>query len=80
MACGLPIITTRVGLTLDIIKDGENGLFVDWTPRDMAKKVSYLLQNKELAAQFSRVNLSLVPNFEKKETIKNYAEKIKALV
>ena len=29
MACGVPVITTRVGGTADIVADGKNGLFVE---------------------------------------------------
>ena len=80
MACGLPVITTRVGLMPDIIKDGENGLFTDWTAEDMADKISRLLKNKEFQVKFVAAGLELVKRFEKKEAIKNYAEQLKSLI
>jgi glycosyltransferase involved in cell wall biosynthesis len=80
MACGLPVITTKVGLMLDIIVDGENGLFVDWSVEDMVEKIQDLLGNKELQAKFSKAGLELVKNFERKKEIKNYADKLKELI
>jgi len=80
MACGVPVITTKVGLALDIIKDKENGFFSDWVPGDMAEKIYYLLKNQELQKKFSIKGLEIVKNFEKKSAIKNYADKLKSLL
>ncbi|PIR41691.1 MAG: hypothetical protein COV30_02370, partial [Candidatus Yanofskybacteria bacterium CG10_big_fil_rev_8_21_14_0_10_37_15] len=80
MACGLPVVTTRVGLMPDIIKDGENGLFTDWLAEDMAEKIQTLLKDKELQDKFAAAGLELVKQFERKESIKNYADKLKQLI
>ncbi len=79
IACEVPIITTRVGLMPDIIKDGENGLFIDWNPVNMAEKILLLLNSPELQKKFSQSYLGLVKQFEKKTAIKNYAEKLQKL-
>lgn len=80
MACGVPVITTRVGLMPDIIKDGENGLFTGWDAEGMAEKISKLLGDKILQDKFRIAGLELVKQFEKKEAIKNYADKLKELI
>jgi len=79
MACGLPVITTRVGLMLDIIKNGDNGLFTDWNPHGIADRILHLLYSENLQKKFSSAGLELVKQFEKKAAIKNYAEKLKNL-
>lgn len=80
MACSLPIITTRVGIALDFIRDKENGLFIDWNPDDIANKISYLLADEELQRRFSRAGMDIVQQFEKKATIKNYADKLQQFI
>lgn len=80
MACGLPVITTPVGVMLDVIKDGEDGLFTDWEPHEMAQKIIFLLGDQELQNKFSQAGLELAKQFEKKAAIKNYASKLVSLV
>src|SRR5688572_694373 len=49
MACGKPVITTPVGGMLDVVKDGENGIFVPVNDADaLAKAISDVLNNGEL--------------------------------
>src|SRR3989338_5563172 len=52
LAAGLPIIGTPVGGILDIIEDGQTGLFakVD-DPQDLAEKIKILLEDKKLVSQ-----------------------------
>jgi len=80
MACGLPVITTRVGIMNEIIQDGANGLFVDWTAKDMADKIIKLLEQPELIAKMGRQSLGAVRMFQREEMIRNYAEKYQELI
>ena len=49
MACGKPVITTPVGGMLDVVKDGENGIFVPVNDADtLAKTIDEVLNNGEL--------------------------------
>lgn len=80
MACGLPIITTKVGLMHDLIIDNENGLFTDWNPKVMAEKIVYLLDNLELQEKFGQAGQVLAQQFERKNAIRNYAGGLQKLL
>src|SRR3989338_4200182 len=94
MACGLPVITTPVGLMIDVIKNGspsttlqdskvvlgKNGLITNWEPEDMANKILYLLNDRQPQVRFSAASLELVKQFEKQSVIRNYALKLRGPV
>jgi glycosyltransferase involved in cell wall biosynthesis len=57
MAMGLPIVATKVGGLLEIIKDGENGFLVEpRNPVEIAEKCALLLTNDDLRTSISRNN------------------------
>lgn len=80
MACGTPVICTKIGIMREIIEDGVNGLFVSWDPRDIAKKIIYMLENPELRERIGQEGIKTVQKFEYKELIKNYAKTYSGIV
>jgi glycosyltransferase involved in cell wall biosynthesis len=53
-ACGLPVITTRVGNMPDLIREGENGFFVERDVADIAEKLRRLRDDPELRVRLGR--------------------------
>lgn len=54
MGAGLPVIATAVGGNTDLVVDGENGLLVDRTCRDLSAAMRRLLTSPELRERLSR--------------------------
>ena len=80
MACGLPVVTTKVGLMHDLIYDGENGLFTDWDPAKMSEIILKLLNDSALQNKFSEAGQAIAQQFEKKAMIRNYAENLQKII
>lgn len=74
MACNVPVITSKVGIMIDMIKHGQNGLFIDWKVNDIFKKIMLLLEDKNLYKKIAENGYKTVQQFERKKAIKNYAE------
>lgn len=80
MACKVPVITSKVGIMLDIIQDKENGLFIDWKPQDIADKIKLLLNDKELKEKIAKNGYEAIQQFERKKAIEKYAQTYKNLL
>lgn len=64
MACGTPVVASRVGGLISTVIDGVTGYLIPWRcPEPFAEKLEVLLQNPELRANFSRAGRRSVDRF-----------------
>ena len=55
MACGTPVVASRVGGLVTTVTDGVNGYLIPWRcPEPFAEKLDVLIRNPELRANFGR--------------------------
>ncbi|MCZ2111507.1 MAG: glycosyltransferase [Dehalococcoidia bacterium] len=64
MACGTPVVASRVGGLVSTVTDGVNGYLIPWRcPEPFAEKLEVLLHNPELRANFGRAARKSVERF-----------------
>ena len=64
MACGTPVVATRVGGVPDIINDKENGILVPpKDPKKLADAISYLLTDKAAAVKMGQKGRRIVQRY-----------------
>ena len=80
MACGVPILATPVGIVPDLLKNGLGGEIIDWRPDDIAQKAPGLLNDPNKYQGYSHDGPEIAKQFEKKEAIRNYADKLKKIL
>ena len=52
--CGVPSVSTRIGMPNLVIRDGENGLFCERTMEGLTEKIKILYHNRDLLARMAR--------------------------
>jgi D-inositol-3-phosphate glycosyltransferase len=64
MACGTPVVASRVGGLTTTISDGQTGYLIPWRcPEPFAERLELLLDNDELRASFGRAAHEAVQRF-----------------
>ncbi len=64
MACGTPVVASRVGGLVSTVTDGVNGYLIPWRcPEPFAEKLDVLIRNPELRANFARAARDSVQRF-----------------
>jgi glycosyltransferase involved in cell wall biosynthesis len=64
MACGTPVVASRVGGLVSTVTDGVTGYLIPWRcPEPFAEKLEVLLNNPALRANFSRAARRSVERF-----------------
>ncbi|MDP2709125.1 MAG: glycosyltransferase [bacterium] len=80
MRSGLPVITTPVGGNLEVITDGENGLFAPYNKlEDWLAAISKLLADQNLQQKFSENGLETVKKFKWSQVVDKTSDLILAL-
>jgi len=75
MLHGIPVICTPVGEIPTVIKNGENGLFVNYRDyNELAKKISLLIDSPEVYLKISKNGLKSVEKFKSDYVINNIIE------
>lgn len=80
MACGVPVLATSVGIIPDVVENNRSGLIIDWDAKDIPQKADSILGDSELYNQLRNEGLKIVQQFEKKASLRNYADKLRALI
>jgi glycosyltransferase involved in cell wall biosynthesis len=71
MACGVPVITTNIGGNPEIIKNGHNGILVEYNNKDQFKKaISELHNNLDLRKLFIENSYKELEKFSKEKMLK----------
>lgn len=81
MACGLPVVATRIGGVVDIVKDGENGILVEaGDSKSLARGIIRLLNDREFAGHIASNAFQTIKNFYSLDSIApKYVELYKRL-
>jgi glycosyltransferase involved in cell wall biosynthesis len=73
MACGMPVVVTRVGIMPEVVEDGVSGLFTDGSARDIAAKVGNLLRDDAKREKMGMAAKGILKRFERCKLIEQYA-------
>ncbi len=79
MGCGLPVISTKVGVMPEAIDDGVNGVFTTGEPDDLAEKISSLLADDERRDRIGNEAKKVLDVYERSTLMAQYADFLKRL-
>lgn len=78
---GLPIVTTKVSGTEELIGNGENGFIVDIGDKDtMAMAMTKLIEDENLRQQFAEKNKAQAVKFETNAIVDQWEELVNSVV
>lgn len=78
---GLPIVTTKVSGTEELIKNGENGFIVNIGDKEsMAKALTKIIEDEKLQKQFSENNKAQAIKFETNAIVDQWENLVNSIV
>ncbi len=80
MACGTPVVSTRVGVMNEIVRSGENGELVGFDVAGLAAGLRTVLGDEERRRKMGAEAVRTAAQFEYAKTIRGYAQGLKDLV
>jgi glycosyltransferase involved in cell wall biosynthesis len=80
MACGVPVISTPVGIMPEVLEDGVNGLIVGWDAVELADKIRLLMADSALRQRLREAGRQSVQRFRAEDVVEQYARGLQELV
>jgi glycosyltransferase involved in cell wall biosynthesis len=82
LACGVPVVASRVGGLPELVKDGQHGFLVEpKSPEAIAERVLWLLDNKEEAEKMGQQGREFVSeHFDINTTVQKYLDLYRDLI
>lgn len=74
LACGLPVITTKIATSHNVITANKAGIVIDFDEQDLAKAIYQVLKNKERYGTYRKRAISLSKRYDS-DRILTYAFK-----
>jgi len=79
MACGVPVVSTAVGIMPDLLADGAAGRIVGWSAEDLARGLDEVLRDEAARRELGAEATRRVQRFEYHAALARYAEGLAAL-
>ena len=79
-ACGVAVVTTRVGNMPELIQNGINGVFIERDIGDIANKLTQLRDNSLLRAALSQSMLASIRAWDWKHQAENYRKMFETIL
>jgi glycosyltransferase involved in cell wall biosynthesis len=77
MASGVPLVSTRVGMCADVIRDGENGLLAEVDDAEgLARAAARLIESPELGRSLARAGLAEAQKYDWSRLSQQYLERL----
>lgn len=77
MACGIPLVSTRVGMAPDVIQDGQNGILVDIEDTAaLVAAVQRIINDKGFARVLALAGMETASNYDWTRIAAQYEEKL----
>lgn len=79
MACGLPVITTPVGVMADVVEEGVNGIFTTGEAPDLVQCIHSLLTHPDACTAMGKEACRVLETFERTQLIQDYSDFLQSL-
>jgi glycosyltransferase involved in cell wall biosynthesis len=79
LACGIPVVSTPVGVMGEVLKDGAAGVLCEFTMSSLARSLALLLADESKRSAMGAAGPLIAARFERSAQIQRYAEGLKRI-
>ena len=80
MACGVPVVSTRVGIMNELIENGVNGYLVNWDAAEIAQRCLCFLNNPDSQYEMGNKGKETVLGLTAESVVGNYITAFQSII